>query len=468
MISKIEKALIRRKNGTFKDMQTTIRPPGPKGYPIVGSLLELQKDPIKFLEETAKDYPDIAKVKLGPVNFVVIQKPEYTQHVLQKNYSNYCKPFTTKQLTFVLGNGLLTNDGSFWLKQRRLIQPVFHRRSLEEFVQTMVNSTDESIKALHAYGNKEVPVHHEMTRLTMDIIGKTMLSADAGSDFPKISGAIDYLIEALITRIKSYVKLPYWMPTRKHLLMKKYRDTIGAYINSVIQERQKSGKSYNDLLGMLMAVEDADTGEKMDEKQLRDEIITIYIAGHETTANALTYSLFLLAKNPEYLDKLRQELAEQIGTEEPSFENLRKLPLLAATVNESLRLYPPAWIFERAAIEDDNVDGFLIKKGDIVSFPPWVIHHNPKFWPNPLIFKPERFLGKTVKDYGYTFLPFGGGPRICIGNNFALTEMQVVLAKLVREFNLEIDNSYELKLNPTITLRPAGEVPIRFVPVKNC
>lgn len=431
---------------------------GPKGNFLFGSALDFKKDSIAFITNTEKQFPDFARFRFAYIRMVYLTHPDYVKHVMQTNNKNYKKGIEYEHLKPVLGEGLLTSEGDFWLRQRRLAQPAFHKDRIASFFSIMVNSTqsllDEWEKKLD---NKTTDIHAEMMHLALDIVAKTLLSADVKSESNEIERALSVAIEESYHRVKTLINFPLWVPVPRHLRYNSHRKKLDDVVNKIIEQRRSSTQKFDDLLEMLMNVEDEDTKERMSDKQLRDEVMTIFLAGHETTANALTWAFYLLAKNPEVKTKLLDEIKTVLNGKTPSFEELKNLHYTQQVIHEVLRLYPPAWALGRSALADDNIDGYPIKKGDNILISPYVIHRSPRFWEKPDEFIPERFTPEKMKDmHKFVYFPFGGGPRFCIGNNFAMMEMQIILPMILQKFEIHLKSNQDVLPEPLVTLRPRG------------
>ncbi|PCH93879.1 MAG: cytochrome P450, partial [Bacteroidetes bacterium] len=303
-----------------------LRPPGPIGPPVIGVGLKISKDTTGFLTRTAKEFQDLSYFKVLNINIYYLSKPEYVQHVLQVNNKNYHKGVKYKFLKLFLGQGLLTSEGEFWLQQRRLAQPAFHKHKIASFAETMTSDTNDMMSDWEIAltdGNKEVDMHHEMMALTLRIVGKTLLSKDLKTSTEDVESSLGYLIGNIYERVHSIFDIPLWVPTRRNIGFNKARKVLDGVIYKIIDERFAGADKGEDLLSMLMAAEDEDTGEKMSKEQLRDEVMTIFVAGHETTANALTWTLYLLSTHSYVLEKLRQELSEVLQGRTPTLEDSR-------------------------------------------------------------------------------------------------------------------------------------------------
>jgi cytochrome P450 len=425
-------------------------PPGPSTNLLWNKEANFTKDILGYFDKSVRKYNGISRAKVGPYHYVNISEPAYIEHIFT-HPDIYVKGRDNKTLRFLLGNGLVTSEGEFWLKQRRLIQPLFHKQRLQTFVQKIAESTEAMTKTWQGRTGEVVDVHSEMTHVTLDIVSRTLMSTEVKGDFKRISDSLLIIMEGMM----KIFKLPTWIPTPGNIRMQLNRRVLDDTIYKIIDDRRNEPKQYDDLLTMLMEVEDADTAERMTNKQLRDEVITIFLAGHETTANALSFSLYLLAQHPEIKQKVTEEFARVIGDSEMTYENVMKLEFTTWVIKEAMRLYPPVWGITRDAAKEDVIDGYRIKKGDSIAMAPWAVHRLEKYWENPLKFDPERFSPERIKQvHRYAWFPFGGGQRMCIGNNFAMMEMQIVLALMCSKFNFEVAENFKLELEPLVTLRP--------------
>ena len=438
-------------------------PPGPKGNVLFTSRKELRDDILGLIEKHKNQFDDISRLRIGPYYYLNIYKPEFVEQVFGDS-NLYSKGRENANLKYLLGNGLLTNEGEFWMKQRRLIQPIFHKRRLANFVTQISDITNDLISGWEtriANGARAMDIHAEMTQITLSIVSRTLLSTDASGGFMEISDALGYLMKGLSQETTKLVKVPKWIPTPFNLQMNKNRDLLDRLIYGIIAERRRTGSKQDDLLTMLMEVEDADTAERMTDAQLRDEVITIFLAGHETTANAMSFAFYLMAKHPEAAQRVGQEVREALAAGPLDYESVSKLDYTTRAVKEAMRLYPPAWIIGREATRDDVMGDYLIKKGDTLMLFPYLTHRDVRYWEDPLTFDPDRFLPERMKDKPrYAYFPFGGGARLCIGNNFAMMEMQIILALICSRFDFSVPDDFKLKLEALVTLRPKGGMPL--------
>jgi cytochrome P450 len=413
-------------------------PPGPKKNLLFDKEVDLRNDIIGLLVRGSNEYNGISRSRLGTKYIVHITNPQFIEHVFTHG-DIYIKSEQNRELKYLLGNGLLTSQGTFWLKQRRLIQPMFHKQRLSGFVQKISDTCDSTIAEWKTSGDGIKDVHAEMTKLTLGIVSKTLLSTDASADFGKVSHALEVLMKGLGKRSASVLKLPYWVPLPSHIQMRDQRKILDDAVQQIIAARRVDTAQYHDLLTMLMEVEDADTAERMTNEQLRDEVITIFLAGHETTANGMAFALYHLAKHPEVRERIAHEVKTVFKDGPFTFEGLMQLDYTTRVIKETMRLFPPAWIMARLVAQDDVIGGYLIKKGDTIVVSPYAVQRLGRLWTEPENFDPDRFLPENMKQmHRYAYFPFGGGARQCIGSNFAMMEMQIMLASLASNFQFKL------------------------------
>ncbi len=435
-------------------------PPGPPGLPVVGSAFTALRDPLGLFMQATREHGDIVGFRMLHLRYVLLTNPDAIRHVLVENHKNYTKSRNYKGLKVILGEGLVTSEGETWRKQRRLMQPAFHRERIQSFVQAITECTRDMLARWG--GETELDVHREMSRLTFRVVGRALLSRELEGEASAIGEALTVGLHWANDYAEALVPIPPSIPTRKNRRLKEAMRTFDALIQRTIQERRRDGHK-DDLLSMLLEARDEETGEAMSDKQLRDELITMVSAGHETTANALAFALYLLSKNPEWMRAVREEASEVFGDRLPSFDDVKKLRVASMVIEEAMRLYPPVWTFERRALEADRVGGLEIPKDATVGISPYALHRSPKLWDDPERFDPTRFEPRAKETrHKYAYMPFGGGPRTCIGNVFALTEATIVLAMIVRRFAFELVPGYELALEAQVTLRPKNGVRMRL------
>ena len=432
-------------------------PPGPRGYPILGVLPHLRSDPIRTFLEAAERYGDLVHLKAGPYHGFLVCDPAHIKHVLQDNARNYHKSPLYERLREGIGNGLLTSEDSFWLRQRRLAQPAFHRQRLIAMADAMVACTEQKLEQWDgsASPGSTIDVVTEMMALTQAIIVRTMFSTDLGATagvvnrtWPVINRRIGETFWS--TKVETSLPLPanrrFWRALRE-------LDTV---VYRIIADRRKTGRDESDLLSMLLAARDDETGAGMTDRQLRDEVLTMLLAGHETTSLTLSWTYYLLSQHPEVERGIAEEVELVIGDGRPSFAHLDRLTCTRQAIQEALRLYPPAWGFSRQAVGDDEIGGYRVPKGSLVFLIPFVVHRRPQLWPDPDRFDPDRFAPEHESERPrFAYIPFGGGPRGCIGNQFAIFEAQLIVATIAQRYRLELVPDQDIRPEPLITLRPA-------------
>ncbi len=445
-------------------MQTTaplkkLAPPEPKEkHWLFGSGYALRHNAHLVVPQMLAKYGDMVLLTLPFTRIVIAGKPEYAKHVLVENNKNYRKSLAYDMIKLLLGNGLLTSEGEFWKKQRRLAQPAFHKTKLADLTAMMVRRSQQEADNLKskADSGEYFDITPLMTNLTLEIISEAIFSNGVSDKADLVSRQITLLNQYATDKLNSPIRLPALFPTPANINERKAIKILDKIIYDIIDERRKSGESKSDLLSMLLDARDEDTGEAMDNKQLRDEVMTIFIAGNETTANAMAWTLYLLSQNPEAEVKMIKEIDEKLDAGvELNFQNVLGFQYVRQVIDESMRLYPPAWVVGRRNYADDEMGGFHIAKNTNVLVPIMYFHRSEKYWDEPLKFKPERFAPEVKNNIDrYVYFPFGGGPRLCIGNNFALMEMQIILIHFYRKYKFRLKPGFVVEPEPLITLRP--------------
>ncbi|MCP2027051.1 cytochrome P450 [Flavobacterium sp. HSC-32F16] len=416
----------------------------------------VRKNPIPFHRRYFEKLGDSFSIRIGFSKYIILSRDnEIAQYILVKNQKNYHKSkFQSVYLSKYLGKGLLTNDGDFWLKQRRLIQPAFHKQKMNQLVDnintTITSELDDLIE------EKPIDLFPVMSNLAFNVVAKSLFQLSTAEDkFHRIKFIIEEVQNFLIKEIRLPHKA-WWFSlsgqVKKHLSLAEENNKL---IQEIIEERKASNEEINDLLNMLLETRYEDTGEGMTVEQLIDEIKVLFIAGHETTANALTFTLHLLGNNPEVQQKVFDEISEIESQTDNIIEQLQKMTYTSAVLNESMRLFPPAWITDRQNLEDDSLAQFKIKKDTLIGVSFYELHRNPKYWNNPDEFIPDRFLGEQKKESMQYFYPFGAGPRMCIGTGFAIYEMCLTISQIVKKYVIKSNNDV-VQFNPLITLKPVN------------
>jgi cytochrome P450 len=444
-------------------------PPGPRGHFLLGSLREVQHEPLKLLYDGFREHGDVVRFRFGATRAFFLAHPDHIRHVLHDNHRNYDKHnIDYAMLRRLLGNGLLTSDGAFWHRQRRLMAPMFHRQRVAGFCGLMVDSTLEMLERWEALAQSGEPFDAavEMARLTLTIVAKALFSADVSEDAETIGAALTEVNRQLG---EFHLLDMLWMiPTPRK---RRFRDAVRALdrvVDKIIDQRRRTTHRNEDLLSMLLDAVDEETSQTMTPRQVRDEVLTLLLAGHETTANALVWTWYLLSQNPEAADKLHHEVTSVLGERAPSGLELPRLPYTRMVVEESMRLYPPAWAVSRNAVGDDEIGGYRVPRKTNIIISSFITHRHPAFWEEPERFDPERFSpARSEGRPNFAYLPFGGGPRICIGNGFAMTETQLVVATVAQRYRLRLVPGHPVELHPLITLRPRNGMRMTLHPAND-
>lgn len=447
-------------------------PPGPRGHFLSGSLPAIRKDRVQFLVDLQRDYGDIAHIRLGPFDAVVVFHPEAIKHILQDNWQNYSKKTRTyATLSNSVGNGLIVSDGDFWLTQRRLMAPAFHRTRIQALAGMFVEETEDALEhwAKVFTPEKSVNITQELMHLALAIVTRALFGKRIADPEGTIFKALSIMLNDPPFRFEHPFSAPLWVPTTYNRRFREARAYVDQIVYDLIEERRARPDAGGDLLAMLMeAAFESDTLEpiRMSDLQLRDELFTLLLGGHESTALSLGWTLYLLSQHPEVEARLRAEVTEVLGERPPTLEDLSDLSYTRMVLDESIRLFPPAWLFERRAIADDEVMGFRVPAGMNLGFTPYVTHRLPEFWENPDVFDPEHMSSERMEQRPrFAYMPFGGGPRQCIGNAFALQEMHLILPILLQHYRFRLDPAYTVQREPVVSLRPKDGLHMYLEPV---
>jgi cytochrome P450 len=432
--------------------------PGPPGSPLVGNLFEFRHDVLKLGVDAARTYGDVVRFRLGPHVIHLLNHPNHVEHVLVHNQANYDRATrSAAQIALVCGQSLLTTSGAIWLRERRLVQPALQPRSVGAFVSVMTSATAAMLDrwSSHARDGRPLDVASELSRLTYTIVGKALFGADVGRDADVVEHALATLLDLTYARLERLINLPLWVPSPGNRRFHEARLAIDRVVYRIINERRERHEDQADLLAHLLRAVDDGSSRGMTSAQLRNETLTLLLSGHETTASALAWTLFLLATHPEIERRLRSEVAAVIGdAREPSLEDISHLEYTGMVLNEALRLYPPIWVLERRAIAGDVIGGYHIPAGSTVVVSPFILHRHKTFWPDPGSFDPERFAAPQAAGRpAHAYLPFGAGPHQCIGAHFATLEARIILVMLAQRYRLELMPHTPVEPKAGITLR---------------
>jgi cytochrome P450 len=435
--------------------------PGPRGHWLLGSLPRLRKDMLGFFEQCFHDYGDAAYFRVANRRSMLLSHPDDIERVLVTENRRFIKNYALKFLRPLLGNGLLLNEGEAWLRQRRLIQPAFSKARVESYAGAMLDSTERMLATWH--GGQTLDMVPQMLRLTMEIAGKTLLGIELGDRFDEITRYLDATMHDFLARFGTAGLIPHWVPTLRNLRLKGAIRRLDRILQELIDERRAAGAGGEDFLSLLLHAKDEMDGQGISDRQVRDEVMTMFLAGHETTAMTLCWTWMLLAENPGIQKCVRAEALEVLGDKRPEAADVPRLTFCEQVIREAMRLYPPAYVIGRRPLEDVTIGEHFIPAGVNVLMSQWIVHRDPRWYDEPLRFHPDRWAdGLATRLPKYAYFPFGGGPRVCIGNTFAMFEATLVLAMIARQFRLERTGTEPIRILPAVTLRPAEPIEMRM------
>lgn len=425
--------------------------------PAASALQEMGKfgnDPLAYFEHLAGEYGDYVRMKMIRGEGALLVDPNAIEEVLVRKKKHFIKGRATRALGELLGKGLLVSEGDFWRRQRRLAQPAFHKDRIAQYADRMVALAGAMVDRWQA--GQVMDVHDEMVKVTLAIVADALFSADVS----RHAGTVGRSLEATLAHFQWWSRyaflVPMWLPVGPNRRFYRAKRDLDQIVNGLIAERMAKPEAERggDLLGMLIGARDED-GSAMSARQVRDEVMTLMLAGHETTANTLTWTALLLSENPQVREKLEDELRRVLGGRPPTLADLPNLPYNEAVIKESMRVYPPVWVLGYEATDDVPIGPYTIKKGTAVFMSQWISHHDARWFPDPQAFKPERWADPAMKQLPtYAYYPFGGGERMCIGKAFALMEAQLLLATIAQRYRLDVAPDQAIKLDPSVTLRP--------------
>lgn len=424
--------------------------------PFFGPIGDFSKNPIEFLTRMAKDYDGFAYARIMGKDFYLISDPVEIEAVLIKHAADAGKDeFVGSILSRALGRGLVTSSGDFWRRQRKLVAFAFTPARIKAYGESMVDCVERGMADWRS--DSVVNLHQEMSRFTVEIVAQTLFGAAVNEDAQVVAQALDVLNEYFANSPEAMMRVPTYVPTPRHLRFRRALRQIDAVLYRIIAERRREGDDRRDLLSALLRAQD-DDGSALSDEQLRDECVTLFVAGHETTALALTHALHLLSINPAALARLERELFEVLGDGLPSYDDLKQLEYTHHVLRESMRLFPPIWIMGRQVEREFSLRGYELPKGAQLIFSQWVVHRDPRFFPEPEEFRPERWEKTSERALPrLAYFPFGAGPRVCVGNHFAMMEAVLLLARICQRYRVEALAGEKLEFAPSITLRPKGD-----------
>ncbi len=437
-------------------LQAGIRAPGPRGLPFLGCLLQFRRNPIQFLMDAHSLYGDIIRIKIRGLIVHLVTRPDYIEHVLVDRRGNYFKGYGYDDQKLLLGDGLITSEGSLWERQHRLMQPFFTPKGVGQFVEIMTECINEMLTRWGPLADTKniIRVDDEMARLTGNIIVRILFDRNLDDETSSIDKAFQYCVKFIDQRSADLIASPMFLPTPSNRRFRRCLSIIHQFIDDRIDDQMKNPGKKN-ILSVLMNARDEDTGEGMNRWQLRDELVTLFVAGYQTTMHSLSWVWCMLDQHRWVADNLFREQYAVLEGKPPALVDIEKLPYAVRVIHEVLRLYPPVKVVAREVVEDDKIDGFLIPAKSIVLISPYITQRHPAFWENPEKFEPDRFVSDHSVDRSrYAFLPFSTGPRKCLGDNFAILEAVMVLTMVTQLYRLElvpghpIEHSLEVKTPP--------------------
>lgn len=431
--------------------------PLPYGY-----LKAFLRDPLGYQLRARERYGDVFRSRIGPTLVHFLYHPDHVRRVLYEQQKNYPRGWQYRLLRSLLGNNLVASEGDFWRRQRRLAQPAFHRQRLCGYAQVMVETTSRMLTRWDATATagSGMDIGTEMSRLTLAIAGLTLFSRDPSQEADVVGQNFGVLSRYLEHRFNHpLTSLPAWVPTARNRRMKEAARTLNGVVLSIIRERRREGRDHGDLLSMLMQARDEETAEAMTEDQVRSEALTFLVAGHETTSTALTWTWFLLGSHPSIRRRVREEVGSVLGDRLPTSADVPHLVVTRMVIEESMRLCPPVWALAREAAQEDEIGGYRIPARTTVIVSPYVTHRHPAFWDEPERFDPDRFTPERVAERPKgAYFPFLGGPHQCIGNEFAMLEMCLIVAMVLQRFDVELLPNQAILPKAALTLRPSAPV----------
>lgn len=455
--------------GEIRTTAPTVIPQGPTGTRALRYWARLIRDPLAMYGALWREYGDAVRIPLSPKHtFYLLARPEYAEHVLVSHQDTYVKAFTYRPLKAFLGDGLLTAEGAVWRRHRRLVQPVFSHRHVQSFAPAIVEAARKRFAGWTV--GATVDLAAEMRTLTMDVIGRVLFGTDLAGDAERVGRAVSQLQSSviLVSFVPSSIPLEHVRTVAERVVPSVGRasHTLESLVTRIIDARIAAPHDDpSDLLDLLLAAGSDEQPLRRDE--IQDDVMTLVLAGHETTANTLTWALTLLSRFPAARDRLVAEVDEALGGRDPQADDVDALPWTQAVVNEAMRLYPPAWTVERDALEDDDIAGVRVAVGDTIAISPYLLHRHPEFWPNPEGFDPRRFEPDSASTRPrYAFMPFGGGRRICVGAGLAQLEATLALAVLAQTARVDLLPTAALRARADVTLHPRGRVPATVTPVR--
>jgi cytochrome P450 len=436
-------------------------PPGPPRRAAPGILRQLRADRIGLMSEAVREYGDAVKVSIGPKKLYIFNHPDHAKHVLADNAANYHKGIGYTEAKRALGDGLLTSEGALWKEQRRTIQPVFQHKRIAAQADVIVDEALGLVERLRVHLGRRVDVLDEITALTLGVLGSTLLDADLGA-FESVGHSFEAVQDQAMFEMETLGLVPQWLPLKGQRAFRAARADLERIVDILVAQRKANPiESGDDVLTRLIASTSKEEDKRVGDRRMRDELVTLLLAGHETTASTVGWTLNLVSRHPDVRQRLHEEALAVYGDQRPSYQDLTQLRYTHMVLQEAMRLYPPVWILPRRAIADDEVGGYHVPAGAEVLISPYTLHRHPRYWPEPDRFDPERFDPDKPSDRPrYAHIPFGAGPRFCVGNHLGMMEATFIISSLMRDLRLEKVPGHEVKPEPMMSLRLGGGLPM--------
>ena len=436
-------------------------PPGVPRWTALGMMSKMVRDRLSVMTDVAAKYGDAVRLPLGPKTLYFFNHPDHAKHVLAENPDNYQKGIGLVHAKRAMGDGLLTSEGELWKEQRRTIRPVLAPRRIQGQAGVIAEEAAAMVARLRERaGGGPVDIRQEMTDLTLGVLGRTLIDADLG-EFSSIGESFEAVQDQAIFEMMSLSSVPHWLPLPGALRFRRARKDLQRIVDKLVADRKARGLGGDDIVSRLIESTSREPDRALAQSRIRDELVTLLLAGHETTASTLSWTFYLMDRNPETWDRVREEVIRVIGDRLPTFEDLHELRYLSMVLDEAIRLFPPVWILPRIAVGPDNVGGYHVPAGADVLICPYTLHRHPDFWESPDVFDPERFSPARSADRPrYAYVPFGAGPRFCIGNSLGMMEAAFVVALVARDLRLRVVPGYEVVPEPMLTVRVRGGLPM--------
>lgn len=440
-------------------------PPGVPRWTALGMLTKMVRDRLSVMTSVAAEYGDAVRLPLGPKTLYFFNHPDHAKHVLAENPDNYQKGIGLVHAKRAMGDGLLTSEGELWKEQRRTIRPVLAPRRIQAQAGVIAEEAAAMVARLRERASDgPVDIRQEMTDLTLGVLGRTLIDADLG-EFSSIGESFEAVQDQAMFEMMSLSAVPHWVPLPGALRFRRARKDLQRIVEQLVADRKARGLGGDDIVSRLIESTSKEPDRVLAQTRIRDELVTLLLAGHETTASTLSWTFFLMDKHPEAWERVREEVVRVLGDRLPTFADLHELRYLSRVLDEAIRLYPPVWILPRIAVEPDTIGGYHVPAGADVLICPYTLHRHPDFWDEPDRFDPDRFLPERSADRPrYAYVPFGAGPRFCIGNSLGMMEAAFVVALVARDLRLKVVPGYEVVPEPMLTVRVRKGLPMTVHP----